>query len=337
MKNNLIVDNFYNKINDCDFTELKKIQKEYFGKNGIFIQILKSLHNYNDDYKKDIGSKINKAKSDILLKIKEEQYNKNCINVEKDKNNFDCSEGLFFPFANGNFHPISKTIYDISSIFKSFGFLVSDGPELETDWYNFESLNIPKNHSVRDLHDTFYIDGYVDLLLRTHTSPGQIHIMEKHKPPIKAIIPGKVYRNESSDSSHSSMFHQIEGIEVDENITFLDLKNVLFEFVHAFFSRNLKLRFRPSYFQFTEPSTEVDIQCNFCNGNGCKICKNSGWIEILGCGMVHPNVLKSVNYDKEKYTGYAFGIGVERITMLKYDVSDVRLFYENDLRFLKQF
>ncbi|MDR1052490.1 MAG: phenylalanine--tRNA ligase subunit alpha [Endomicrobium sp.] len=337
MKNNLIFDNFYNKINDCDFTELKKIQKEYFGKNGIFIQILKSLHNYNDDYKKDIGSKINKAKNDILVKINKEQYNKNCTNVEKNKNNFDCSEGLFFPFVNGNFHPISKTIYDISSIFKSFGFLVSDGPELETDWYNFESLNIPKNHSVRDLHDTFYIDGYVDLLLRTHTSPGQIHIMEKHKPPIKAIIPGKVYRNESSDSSHSSMFHQIEGIEVDENITFLDLKNVLFEFVHAFFSRNLKLRFRPSYFQFTEPSTEVDIQCNFCNGNGCKICKNSGWIEILGCGMVHPNVLKSVNYDKEKYTGYAFGIGVERITMLKYDVSDVRLFYENDLRFLKQF
>jgi phenylalanyl-tRNA synthetase alpha chain len=161
--------------------------------------------------------------------------------------------------------------------------------------------------------------------------------MEKHKPPIKAIIPGKVYRNESSDSSHSSMFHQIEGIEVDENISFSDLKNVLFEFVHVFFSCNLKLRFRPSYFQFTEPSTEVDIQCNFCNGNGCKICKNSGWIEILGCGMVHPNVLKSVNYDKEKYTGYAFGIGVERITMLKYDVTDVRLFYENDLRFLKQF
>jgi phenylalanyl-tRNA synthetase alpha chain len=337
MKNDLIVDNFYNKIKNCDSIELKKIQKEYFGKNGIFIQILKSLHSYNDNYKKNIGSKINKAKNDILAKIKEEQYNKNCMNLEKDKNEFDYSEGLFFPFVNGNFHPISKTIYDISSIFKSFGFLVSDGPELETDWYNFESLNIPKNHSVRDLHDTFYIDGYVDLLLRTHTSPGQIHIMEKHKPPIKAIIPGKVYRNESSDSSHSSMFHQIEGIEVDENITFLDLKNVLFEFVHTFFSKNLKLRFRPSYFQFTEPSTEVDIQCNFCNGNGCKICKDSGWIEILGCGMVHPNVLKSVNYDKEKYTGYAFGIGVERIAMLKYDVSDVRLFYENDLRFLKQF
>jgi phenylalanyl-tRNA synthetase alpha chain len=229
-----------------------------------------------------------------------------------------------------------QTIDSISDVFKSLGFSVAEGPEIETDWYNFEALNIPKDHPARDTQDTFYLEA-LNNLLRTHTSPGQIHVMEKQQPPVKVIVPGRVYRNEASDASHSSTFHQIEGLAVAENITFADLKNVLTQFVHKFFGNDLDIRFRPSYFQFTEPSAEVDMQCFFCKGKGCRVCKNSGWIETLGCGMVHPNVLKAVKYDAEKYSGYAFGIGVERVAMLKYGIDDIRLFYENDLRFLKQF
>ena len=249
----------------------------------------------------------------------------------------DSSSIFYFPFSKGNFHPIVQTIQDMILTFKSLGFSVAEGPEIETDWYNFEALNIPKSHPAKDIQDTFYLDGMRNLLLRTHTSPGQIRVMEKQKPPIKVVVPGRVYRNESSDASHSSTFHQIEGLRVDKNVTFLDLKIILTKFIHNFFCYELNVRFRPSYFQFTEPSAEVDVQCLFCMGRGCKVCKNSGWIEMLGCGMVHPNVLRSVNYDSELYTGYAFGIGVERITMLKYKIDDIRLFYENDLRFLKQF
>ena len=223
---------------------------------------------------------------------------------------------------------------EIISIFEKMGFEVAEGPEIETDYYNFEALNIPKNHPARDMQDTFYISD--DVVLRTHTSPVQIRVMEKEEPPIKIIAPGRVYRCDS-DVSHTPMFHQIEGLLVDKDITFGDLKGVLTEFLRLVFGEGLGVRFRPSFFPFTEPSAEVDIECVICEGKGCRVCKESGWLEILGCGMVDPEVFKSVNYDPEVYSGFAFGMGIERITMLKFGINDIRLFFENDIRFLKQF
>jgi phenylalanyl-tRNA synthetase alpha chain len=327
-----------NKIKSSDISMLEVLKTQYLGKNGILTQILKSLSSYSLEDKKRIGSEANKAKSIIEAAIenKKENLKKSLLAEKMQKEKLDSSESFYFPFPKGSFHPIIQTVQDISVVFKSLGFAVAEGSEIETEWYNFEALNIPENHPARDAQDTFYLEG-MKALLRTHTSPGQIHVMEKQKPPVKVIVPGKVYRNEASDATHFSTFHQVEGLVVDENITFVDLKTVLTDFIHKFFSSDIDIRFRPSHFQFTEPSAEVDMQCIFCEGNGCRLCKFSGWIEILGCGMVHPNVLKSVHYDNEKYNGYAFGLGVERITMFKYGVDDIRLFYENDLRFLKQF
>ncbi|MDR2191468.1 MAG: phenylalanine--tRNA ligase subunit alpha [Endomicrobium sp.] len=326
------------KIDGADISALEVLRLEYLGKSGVLTQILKSLSQYSTEEKKVFGSMANKAKSDIekAIENKKENLKKAALDEKMLKEKLDPSPAFYFPFSKGSLHPILQTIDGICCVFKSLGFSVAEGPEIETDWYNFEALNIPKDHPARDAQDTFYLEG-MNNLLRTHTSPGQIHVMEKQVPPVKVIVPGRVYRNEASDASHSSTFHQIEGLAVGENITFADLKNVLAQFVHKFFGNDLDIRFRPSYFQFTEPSAEVDIQCFFCKGKGCRVCKNSGWIETLGCGMVHPNVLKAVNYDAEKYSGYAFGIGVERVAMLKYGIDDIRLFYENDLRFLKQF
>ncbi|MDR2666245.1 MAG: phenylalanine--tRNA ligase subunit alpha [Endomicrobium sp.] len=327
------------KIKNSDDEMLENIRSEYFGKNGILTKILKSLSHYSIEDRKRIGFETNKAKTNLESEIEKRRkgLKKTLIVQKMQREKLDCSSIFYFPFPKGSFHPIVQTIQDMILTFKSLGFLVAEGPEIETDWYNFEALNIPKNHPAKDIQDTFYLDSMKNLLLRTHTSPGQIRVMEKQKPPIKVVVPGRVYRNESSDASHSSTFHQIEGLRVDKNVTFLDLKIILTKFIHSFFCYELNVRFRPSYFQFTEPSAEVDVQCLFCMGRGCKVCKNSGWIEMLGCGMLHPNVLGSVNYDSELYTGYAFGMGVERITMLKYKIDDIRLFYENDLRFLKQF
>jgi phenylalanyl-tRNA synthetase alpha chain len=326
------------KIKNANVSALENIKMEYLGKNGVLTQIIKSLSLRSIEDKRRIGSEANSAKVIIETEIENRRESlKNFLLDEKMHNEkFDYSESFYFPFSNGNFHPVIQTMQDITAVFKSFGFSVAEGPEIEIDWYNFEALNISDSHPARDVQDTFYIEG-MKTLLRTHTSPGQIHVMEKHKPPIKVIVPGKVYRNEASDATHFSTFHQVEGLTVDENITFADLKAVLSDFVHNFFGSNINIRFRPSYFQFTEPSAEVDMQCIFCKRKGCKLCKFSGWIEILGCGMVHPNVLKAVHYDSEKYTGYAFGLGVERIAMFKYGIDDIRLFYENNLRFLKQF
>jgi phenylalanyl-tRNA synthetase alpha chain len=223
---------------------------------------------------------------------------------------------------------------EVISIFTFMGFEVAEGPEIESDYYNFEALNIPKDHPARDMQDTFYITD--DIVLRTHTSPVQIRTMEKESPPVRIIAPGKVYRCDS-DISHTPMFHQVEGLFVDEGISFAHLKGILKIFVHEVFGRDTALRFRPSFFPFTEPSAEVDVQCVICKGKGCRLCSNSGWLEILGAGMVDPEVFKSVNYDSEKWTGFAFGMGIERIAMLKYGIDDIRLFFENDLRFLKQF
>ncbi|MDR0723816.1 MAG: phenylalanine--tRNA ligase subunit alpha [Endomicrobium sp.] len=326
------------QIKDANLEAIENIKVKYLGKSGVLTQILKSLSNYSIENKKRIGSIANKAKSVIENEIesRKETLKKVVLEAKMQKEKLDYSSDFYFPFPKGSFHPIVQTIEDISSVFRSLGFSIAQGPEIETEWYNFEALNIPESHPARDVQDTFYLDGMKELL-RTHTSPGQIHAMEKQKPPIRVIVPGKVYRNEASDATHFSTFHQVEGLAVDENITFVDLKAVLADFVHEFFGQGIDIRFRPSHFQFTEPSAEVDMQCIFCKGKGCNICKNLGWVEILGCGMVHPNVLKAVNYDIEKYTGYAFGIGVERATMFKYGIDDIRLFYENDLRFLKQF
>lgn len=333
-----IVNEALQKINNADISVLETVKSEYLGKNGILTQILKTLSQYSIDEKKRIGADANKAKNVIENEIdKRKEFLKRAIIDEKmAKEKLDYSSAFYFPFSKGNFHPVIQTIEEITSIFKFLGFSVAEGPEIETDWYNFEALNIPANHPARDTQDTFYLEGMKNVM-RTHTSPGQIHVMENQPPPVKVIVPGRVYRNEASDASHSSTFHQIEGLSVGENITFADLKSTLALFIHKLYGPDVDLRFRPSHFQFTEPSAEVDVQCVLCKGKGCRVCKNSGWLEMLGCGMVHPNVFKAVNYDPEKYTGFAFGLGVERLAMLKYGIDDIRLFYENDLKFLKQF
>jgi phenylalanyl-tRNA synthetase alpha chain len=234
----------------------------------------------------------------------------------------------------GGYHPISRTLTRIEALFARIGFTVAEGPEVEDDFRNFEALNIPPHHPARAMHDTFYFDAHT--LLRTHTSPVQIRVMEQQAPPVRIIAPGRVYRCDS-DITHSPMFHQVEGLLVDEDVSFADLKGVLDDFLRHFFERDLAVRFRPSYFPFTEPSAEVDIQCVICGGDGCRVCKHSGWLEVLGCGMVHPAVFEKVGIDSERYTGYAFGMGVERLSMLRYGVNDLRLFFDNDLRFLRQF
>jgi phenylalanyl-tRNA synthetase, alpha subunit len=335
---NKIIEEAVAKIGAADVAGLEAVKNEYLGKSGVLTQILKSLSQYSIEEKKIIGAESNRAKNVIEAEIeKKKLFLKNATLDEKmAKEKTDFSSAFYFPFSKGSFHPVMQTIEEITSIFKSLGFSVAEGPEIETDWYNFEALNIPANHPARDTQDTFYLEGMKNVM-RTHTSPGQIHVMEKQQPPVKVIVPGRVYRNEATDASHSAIFHQIEGLYVAENVTFADLKSTLTMFIHKLFGEDTDLRFRPSHFQFTEPSAEVDIQCFLCKGKGCRVCKNSGWLEMLGCGMVHPNVFKAVNYDPEKYTGFAFGIGVERFAMLKYGIDDIRLLYENDLRFLKQF
>ncbi|MDR1942048.1 MAG: phenylalanine--tRNA ligase subunit alpha [Endomicrobium sp.] len=333
-----IIKEAFEKIENADSVSIEAVRLEYLGKSGALTSILKSLSQYSIEEKKQIGARANRAKVLIeeAIEIKKEKLKKCALDERLAKEKQDFSSSFYFNFSKGSLHPVLQTIESIGAVFKSLGFDVAEGPEIETDRYNFEALNIASDHPARDTQDTFYLEG-TNNLLRTHTSPGQIRVMEKQNPPVKVIVPGRVYRNEASDASHSSTFHQIEGLCVGGNITFADLKSVLTSFAHKFFGRDLNIRFRPSHFQFTEPSAEADMQCFFCKGKGCRVCKNSGWIETLGCGMVHPNVLKAVNYDPEKYSGYAFGIGVERIAMLKRGIDDIRLFYENDLRFLKQF
>lgn len=235
----------------------------------------------------------------------------------------------------GTKHPLMQTLDEIKSIFVSMGFGIADGPELEDDYHNFGALNFPPDHPARDMQDTFFVTR--DALLRTHTSPVQIRVMENYQPPIRAIMPGKVYRNEAISSRSYCMFHQVEGLCVDKGVTFSDLKGTLISFIKQFYGSSLKYRFRPTFFPFTEPSADIYITCFICGGKGCRMCKQAGWLEILGCGMVHPNVLRNVGYDPEKYTGYAFGMGIDRIAILRYGIEDIRLFFEDDVRFLRQF
>ena len=283
-----------------------------------------------------MGSRINQAKEAIEAAL---NSRRDAIQIKKlDTQLAGEALDVTLPgrgLGTGGLHPVTRTLERIESLFRSIGFDVASGPEIETDFYNFTALNIPENHPARAMHDTFYVDD--KNLLRTHTSPVQVHYMQNNRPPFKVIAPGRVYRCDS-DVTHTPMFHQVEGLWVDEDANFAALKGVLADFMRHFFERDdLPVRFRPSFFPFTEPSAEVDIGCVICHGSGCRVCSHTGWLEVLGCGMVHPSVLKHVNIDSEKYTGFAFGMGVERLAMLRYGVSDLRLFFENDLRFLKQF
>ncbi len=279
-----------------------------------------------------IGIKINKIKERIIFIINKERNKFNNNNNNSSKYNDISLPGI--GIKNGNLHILSIVIDEVESYFKNLGFDVIDGLEIDNEYYNFDSLNIKKDHPSRNMNDTFYITN--DILLRTHTSNMQIHFMENNIPPIKIISSGKVYRKDS-DSTHSPMFHQIEGLLIDKNTSIIDLKNVLINFLIYFFNKNLKYRFRSSYFPFTEPSMEVDIECIICNGNKCNLCNNTGFIEVLGCGMVHPNVLNNCSIDSKNYKGFAFGIGIERIAMIKYNIDDIKLYFENNLDFLKQF
>lgn len=333
---NQLVSNAVELIDDTGtLVALDEVRVRYLGKNGLLTALLKQLGQLPLQLRPQAGQAINEAKQVLLQRIEQrrselqQQQLVQRLNSERVDVTLP-GRGL----GRGGLHPVSRTLLRIEQLFANAGFRVEEGPEIEDDYHNFEALNIPAHHPARAMHDTFYFDEH--LLLRTHTSPVQIRVMENAELPLKIIAPGRVYRCDS-DLTHTPMFHQVEGFLVDENVSFADLKGVLYDFLQRFFERDLKLRFRPSYFPFTEPSAEVDIECVMCSGKGCRVCGKSGWLEVLGCGMVHPEVFRHVGIDSEKYTGYAFGMGVERLTMLRYGVNDLRLFFENDLRFLRQF
>jgi phenylalanyl-tRNA synthetase alpha chain len=316
-------------------TEIYQLKSRYLGRKGTLTQIIKNLKNIPADQRASTGKLANELKKDFELAI-EEALTKSRRDKKKQKiSQFDLDvtlPGRKMPL--GNKHPVTIITDKLIEVFTVLGFQVVEGPEVELDFFNFEALNIPKDHPARDMHDTFYISD--ELLLRTHTSPVQIRTMQQSPPPLKIICPGKVYRCDS-DISHTPMFHQVEGLMVDKDISFGDLKGLLTIFIHQIFDETTSIRFRPSFFPFTEPSAEVDIECVMCMGEGCRVCSGTGWLEILGCGLVNPVVFKNAGYDPDKVTGLAFGLGVERIAMLKFGINDIRLFFENDLRFLTQF
>jgi len=315
------------------------LKVKFLGKKGSLTEILKDLGKMDASLRPQVGQAANAFKSFFEEKVQEALSTHKSIALQEllAKEKIDITLPGRTTSA-GHSHPITQVLDEVRQFFLRFGFDVFEGPEIETDYYNFEALAIPPDHPARDMQDTFYLrkDFGKDLLLRTHTSPVQIHVMKKHKPPLRMIAPGPVYRRDS-DVSHTPMFHQVEGLWVDEQVSFADLKGVLAEFLKKFFGEKLSVQFRPSYFPFTEPSAEVDIACMICSGKGCRVCKNTGWLEVMGCGMVDPSVFSAVGYDAEKYNGFAFGMGIERLAMLKFGIDDIRLFFENDLRFLKQF
>jgi len=319
----------------ADLPALEALKVELFGKKGAITALLKTLGGLAPDERRAVGARINAVRDDLTAVMAGRQSALEQAELDRQlaAGRIDVTQ----PGRGqqpGGLHPVSRARRRVEALFRNAGFSVEDGPEVEDDWHNFEALNIPADHPARAMHDTFYFpDGR---LLRTHTSPVQIRAMLREKPPLRMIMPGRVYRCDS-DVTHTPMFHQVEGLVVDEAVSLAHLRSVLHHFVERFFERKLGIRFRPSYFPFTEPSAEVDIECVFCSGKGCRVCKNTGWLEIAGCGMVHPNVLRNVNIDTERYTGYAFGMGIERLAMLRYGVNDIRLYFENDLRFLRQF
>jgi len=312
--------------------EMDRLRQYYLGRKGALTSLLKGLAQLSEEERPVIGKIANQIKTEISVKLQSALESFKIEGAEKESY-FDVTlPGRRIPL--GNLHPITQTTEEICDIFIKLGFSIVEGPEVELDYYNFEALNIPKDHPARDMQDTFYISDNV--VLRTHTSPMQIRTMESTPPPVSIIAPGKVYRPDS-DISHTPMFHQVEGLLVDKGITFGDLKGVLTTFIHQMFGADTDLRFRPSFFPFTEPSAEVDIQCVVCHGKGCRVCSYTGWLEILGAGMVDPEVFKIVNYDIDTISGFAFGMGIERIAMLKTGLDDIRLLFENDIRFLQQF
>lgn len=324
---------FLNSLDEVKSKEsLEELRVKYLARKGMLNDLFKKLGGLNPDERREAGQQLNQLKQTIEK------------NLEKKKSAFADSQKIldFFDYSmpgipqfTGSHHPLTNVLRQIKSCFTAMGFEVVQGPDIETEYYNFEALNIPKGHPAREMQDTLYVTD--DVVLRTHTSPVQVRTMEKQTPPIRVISPGRCYRKDTPDATHSPFFHQVEGLCVDEGITFADLKGVILNFAKRMFGSDMKIRFRPSFFPFTEPSAEYDFTCIMCGGKGCRICKNTGWIEISGAGMVNPAVFKYVDYDPEKYTGFAFGMGIERIAMLMYEVSDIRLFFENDVRFLQQF
>ncbi len=318
-----------------DNTTLEQLRVDFLGKKGQITALLKGLGKLSAEERPKAGAQINVIKTELqgLIGERKALLEDAAVATQLAAETIDVTlpgRGQ----STGGIHPVTRTIERIEDFFISIGFDVVEGPEIEDDYHNFEALNIPSHHPARAMHDTFYIDDTT--VLRTHTSPVQVRVMETRKPPLRIICPGRVYRCDS-DITHTPMFHQVEGLLIDENSSFADLKGLVEDFLKAFFEQALKVRFRPSYFPFTEPSAEVDIQCVNCGGKGCRICSHTGWLEIMGCGMVHPKVFESSNIDPEQYSGFAFGMGVERLAMLRYGVNDLRLNFENDLRFLEQF
>ncbi|MBS1759534.1 MAG: phenylalanine--tRNA ligase subunit alpha [Bacteroidetes bacterium] len=314
--------------------QVEEFRIKYLGTKGLVKSIMGEMKNVAPERKKEAGQILNEFKQ--FVETKYETLKAASTNSEHTASSIDLSLPAD-DFPIGSRHPVALMRNRIVSIFQRLGFAVAEGPEIEDDWHNFGALNLPAHHPARDMQDTFYVQTNPDWVLRTHTSSVQIREMEKGKLPIRMLMPGRVYRNETVSARSHCFFHQVEGLYIDENVSFADLKQTLYFFVKEMYGKDVKVRFRPSYFPFTEPSAEMDVTCFICGGDGCNICKKTGWVEILGCGMVHPNVLSNCNIDPNKYTGFAFGMGIERPAMLKYGVKDLRLFSENDVRFLKQF
>jgi phenylalanyl-tRNA synthetase alpha chain len=319
----------------ADIAALDDVRVQYLGKKGELTALLKGLKDVAPADKPRMGAEINEAKKSVqsAIESRKADLEHQVINARLASERVDVTlpgRGQ----QNGGLHPITQVMERIENFFKSVGYDVVEGPEIENDYHNFEALNIPAHHPARAMHDTFYFNP--DTVLRTHTSPVQVRVMEQRKPPFRIICPGKVYRVDN-DLTHTPMFHQVEGLLIDRESSFADLKGTLIDFLQVFFEKDLKVRFRPSYFPFTEPSAEVDVQCVSCDGDGCRVCSNTGWLEVLGCGMVHPRVLEYSGIDSEEFTGFAFGMGPDRMAMLRYGVNDLRLFFDNDLKFLKQF
>lgn len=329
------IEAYKNEITTFNEGDAEVFRIKYLGTKGLVKSIMGEMKNVAAENKKEAGQLLNEFK--IFTEAKYEELKAQTVNGQTaTASDIDLTlPGDALPL--GSRHPISLVRNKIVSIFQRLGFAVAEGPEIEDDFHNFSALNLPENHPARDMQDTFYIAQNPDWLLRTHTSSVQVREMEKGKLPIRIICPGRVYRNETISARAHCFFHQVEGLYIAENVSFADLKQTLYFFVQEMFGKDVKVRFRPSYFPFTEPSAEMDISCLICGGTGCNVCKYTGWVEILGCGMVHPNVLDNCGIDSNKYTGFAFGMGIERITMLKYQIKDLRLFSENDVRFLKQF
>jgi len=315
--------------------QLDQVRVDYLGKKGVFTEQMKQLGSLDPEQRRSVGQVVNQAKNAFQESLDSRKIVLEAAALEARLANERIDVSLPGRGAQiSGLHPVTITLRRIAKIFSGVGFQIVEGPEIEDDYHNFGALNIPEHHPARAMHDTFYFDAHT--VLRTHTSPVQIRVMESEAPPLKIIAPGRVYRCDS-DLTHTPMFHQVEGFLVDTDVSFADLKGTIFEFLRSFFEKQVQVRFRPSYFPFTEPSAEFDVSCVMCDGQGCRVCKHTGWLEVGGCGMIHPAVFNSVNIDHQKFSGFAFGMGVERLAMMRYGINDLRMFFENDLKFLQQF